>query len=137
MVKCAKKLINPLTKWANMQKRVSSSRRQSFGSYICAYYVIFQFPHAYMYTFLPDKLQKITKHFQCGYKTKTRLKHRTHYAIFQNRRICADRQTIWLGALCGLCIFALYINGLRSALVGQYSLLGCFIQSWFALAFRA
>ena len=32
---------------------------------------------------------------------------------------------VWLGALCGLCIFALYINGLWSALVGEYSLSGC------------
>ena len=78
---------------------------------------------------LPDKLQKITKRFQCDYKTKTRLKHRTHYAIFQNRRICADRPIIWLGALCGLCILP-YINGLRSALVGvsghaAYAFLAC------------
>ena len=83
-----------------------------------------------MYTpILPDKLQKITKCFQCGYKTKTRLKHRTHYAIFQNRRICAICQIIWLGALCGLCILP-YINGLRSALVGvvdqdAYAVLAC------------
>ena len=62
---------------------------------------------------LPDKLQKITKCFQCDYKTKTKLKHRTHYAIFQNRRICASCQIIWLGALCGLCILP-YIHCLRS-----------------------
>ena len=31
---------------------------------------------------------------------------------------------VWLGALCGLCIFA-HIYGLRSALVGEYSLSGC------------
>ena len=31
---------------------------------------------------------------------------------------------IWLGTLCGLCILP-YIHGLRSALVGEYSLLGC------------
>ena len=73
---------------------------------------------------LPDKLQKITKNFQCGYKKKTKLKHRTHYAIFQNRRICASCQIIWLGALCGLCILP-YINGLRSALVGECGLSGC------------
>ena len=63
------------------------------------------------------KLQKITKRFQCGYKTETKLKHRTHYAIFQNRRIYSDCPAIWLGALCGLCILH-HIYGLRSALVG-------------------
>ena len=84
---------------------------------------------------LPDKLQKITKCFQCGYKIKTKLKHRTHYAIFQNRRICADRPTIWLGALCGLCILP-YINGLRLAFVGECGLSICFMRSWFVWAFR-
>ena len=57
---------------------------------------------------LLHKLQKITKYFQCGYKTETKLKHRTHYAIFQNRRICADRPAIWIGILCGLCILPIY-----------------------------
>ena len=76
-----------------------------------------------------DKLQKITKCFQCGYKTKTKLKHRTHYAIFQNRHICANRPAIWLGTLCGLCILP-YINGLRLVLVGvagqdAYAFLAC------------
>ena len=64
MVKCPKKLINRLTKQVNMQKRVASSRWQSFGVMcVHAYYVIFQFPHACMYTFLPDKLQKNYKMF--------------------------------------------------------------------------
>ena len=70
------------------------------------------------------KLQKITKCFQCGYKIKTRLRYITHYAIFQNRHICADHPAIWLGALCGLCILP-YIHGLQSALVSEYSLSGC------------
>ena len=78
---------------------------------------------------LPDKLQKITKCFQCGYKTETKLKHRTHYAIFQNRRICSDRPIVWLGALCGFCILP-YIHDLRFALVGvadqdAYAVLAC------------
>ena len=84
---------------------------------------------------LPDKLQKITKRFQCGYKIKTKLKHKTHYAIFQNRRICASCLIVWLGALCGLCILP-YINGLRSALVGEYSLSGCFMRYWLVWEFR-
>ena len=85
------------------------------------------FPH--MYTpILPHKLQKITERFQCGYKIKTKLKHITHYAIFQNRRICSDRPAIWFGVLCGLCILP-YMHGLRSALVSvadqaAYAVLG-------------
>lgn len=76
-----------------MQKRVASSRWQSFGVMcVHAYYVNFQFPHAYMRQFCPTNYKKITKHFQYGYKTKIKLKYITHYAIFQNRRICASCQ---------------------------------------------
>ena len=75
------------------------------------------------------QITKDYKTFSMWLQTKTKLKHRTHYAIFQNRRICADRPIIWLGALCGLCILP-YINGLRSALVGvsghvAYAFLAC------------
>ena len=100
-----------------MQKRVTSSRRRKlWGSCVCVLCQILFSPHIHA-PILPDKLQKITKRFQCGYKTKTKLKHITHYAIFQNRRICSDRTAIWLCSLCGLCILP-YMHGLRSALVG-------------------
>lgn len=76
-------------------------------SCMSAYYVNFQFPHAYTRPFCSTnyKLQKITKRFQHGYKTKTKLKHRTHYAIFQNRRICASCQLYGLVhyAACAFC----------------------------------
>ena len=90
MVKCAKKLINILTKWANMLKGPLHQGGESFG--VVCVRVLCQFSvspriHA---PILPDKLQKITKCFQCDYKTETKLKHRTHYAIFQNRRICTS-----------------------------------------------
>ena len=99
------------------------------------------FPRIHAPIFL-DKLQKITKCFQCDYKTKIKLKHRTHYAIFQNRRICAICLIVWLGALCGLCILP-YINGLRSALVSiayqaVYAFLVCMgvecVRAWTCLA---
>ena len=85
---------------------------------------------------LPDKLQKITKCFQCGYKTKTKLKYITHYAIFQNRRICASCQLYGLVHYAA-CAFCPYINCLRSALVSEYSLSGCFMRHWLVWAFRA
>lgn len=65
------------------------------------------FPRIYA-PILPINYKKITKYFQCGYKTKTKLKHRTHYAIFQNRRICTSCLTIWLCSLCGLCVLPIY-----------------------------
>ena len=62
-----------------------------------------------MYTpILPDKLQKDYKMFSMWLQNKDKMEYRTHYAIFQNRRICADRSAIWIGALCGLCILPIY-----------------------------
>ena len=99
-----------------MQKRVASSRWQSFGVMcVCVLRQFSVFPRIHTPIF-PDKLQKITKCFQCGYKTETKLKYITHYAIFQNRRICASCTAIWLCSLCDLCILP-YMHGLRSALV--------------------
>ena len=76
----------------------------------------FSFPTHTRAYFCPQ-ITKDYKTFSMWLQTKTKLKHRTHYAIFQNCRICAICQIIWLGALCGLCILP-YINGLRLALVG-------------------
>ena len=73
---------------------------------------------------LPINYKKITKHFQYGYKTETKLKHRTHYAIFQNRRIYVSCQLYGLVHYAA-CAFLPYINVLRLALVGGYSLSGC------------
>ena len=105
MVKCAKKLLNPLTKWVNMQKRVASSRRQSFG--VVCVRVLHQFSvspriHA---PILPDKLQKITKCFQCGYKTKTNWNTER---IMQFFKIATYVQIVWLYGLvhyvaCAFC----------------------------------
>ena len=88
---------------------------------------IFSFP-THTRAHFAHKLRKITKRFQCGYKTETKLKYITHYAIFQNRRICASCTAIWLCSLCDLCILP-YMHGLRSALVSvadqaAYAVLG-------------
>lgn len=136
MVNYAKKLINRLTKWVNMQKRVASSRRQKVWGRVCARITsIFSFP-THTRAHFAMNYKKITKHFQCGYKTKTKLKHITHYAIFQNRRICASCQIIWLGALCGLCILLIYkwlaFCGLRLFAW----LIRLFMRSWLVWAVR-
>ena len=129
MVKCAKKLLNLLTKCVNMLKGCLHQGGESLGSCVCARITsIFSFPRIHA-PILPRKITKDYKKFSMWLQKKTKLKHRTHYAIFQNRPICVDRQTIWIGALCGLCILP-YINGLRSALVCECGLLGCFIHSW-------
>ena len=90
MVKRPKKLINLLTKCVNMLKGRFHQGGKSLGV-VCVrvlrHFSVFPHIHALI---LPGKLQKITKCFQCGYKTETKLKHRTHYAIFQNRHICAS-----------------------------------------------
>ena len=108
MVKCAKKLINLLTKWANMLKGCLHQGGKSFGGLIWACITsIFSFP-THTRAHFAQKLQKDYKMFSMWLQIKTKLKHRTHYAIFQNRRICVDRPAIWIGALCGLCILPIY-----------------------------
>ena len=70
MVKCAKKLINPLTKWVNMLKGCLHQGGKALG--VVCVRVLRQFlvsPRMHA-PILPDKLQKITKHFQCGYKQR-------------------------------------------------------------------
>ena len=72
-----------------MAKVFSDLLNQSAGALgrVCARITsFFSFP-THTCAHFAQKLQKTTKCFQYGYKTKTKLKHRTHYAIFQNRRI--------------------------------------------------
>ena len=109
--------------------------RELWVLYMCVLCHFSVFPRIHAPIF-PDKLQKITKCFQCGYKTETKLKYITHYAIFQNRRICASCQLYGLVHYTA-CAFLPHIYGLRSALVSEYSLLGCFMRYWLVWAFRA
>ena len=116
-----------------MQKRVAFIKvAKIWGSCVLVRITsIFSFPthvYAHFARQITKRLQKISMWLQ----NKNKLKHRTHYAIFQNRRICSDRSAIWLWCIMRLVHFALYINGLRSAFVGEYSLSGCFfMRSWF------
>ena len=88
-------------------------------------------PH--MYTpILPDKLQKITKRFQCGHKTETKLKYITHYAIFQNRRICASCQLYGLVHYTACVFLPIYIW--LAFCSCEYSLSGCFMRHWLVWA---
>lgn len=109
--------------------------RELWVLYRCVLRQFSVFPRIYM-PILPDKLQKIAKRFQCGYKTKTKLKHRTHYVIFQNRRICVSCQLYGLVHYAAFA-FCPYINGLRSAIVSEDSLSDCFMRSWFVWALSA
>ena len=77
---------------------------------------IFSFP-THTRAHFARQITKDYKMFSMWLQNKNKLKHITHYAIFQNRRICASCLIVWLGALCSSCILP-YINGLRSALVG-------------------
>lgn len=99
-----------------------------------AYYVIFQFSHAYMRPFCSTKLQKITKHFQCGYKTETRLKHRTHYTIFQNRRICAGCQLYGLTHYADCAFCPIYMTCVLRLFAW---LIRLFMRSWLVWALSA
>ena len=89
-----------------MQKRIDSSRRKSFGVvYACVLRQFSVFPRIHA-LILPDKLQKDYKIFSMWLQNKkNKMKYRTHYAIFQNRRICASCQLYGLVhyAACAFC----------------------------------
>ena len=97
--------------------------RELWVLYECVLRQFSVFPRIHAHIFA-RKLQKITKCFQYGYKTKTKLKHITHYAIFQNRRICTSCRLYGLVHYAA-CAFCPYINSLQSALVSEYSLSSC------------
>ena len=106
MVKCAKKLINLLTKCGNMLKGCLRQRRQELGV-VCmsAYYVIFQFSHTYICPFLPDKLQKDYKMFSMWLQNRDKARTQNTLCNFSKSPHICKLSIVWLGALCGLCIF--------------------------------
>ena len=65
---------------------------------------IFSFP-THTRAHFARQITKDYKMFSMWLQTKTRLKHRTHYAIFQNRRICASCQSYGLVhyVACAFC----------------------------------
>ena len=123
MVKCAKKLLNPLTKWINMQKRVASSRRQSFGSYICAYYVNFQFSHACIRSFCSTNYKKLQNVFNVV--TKQRQNWNTEH-IMQFFKIAAY---VHIAKLYGLVHYAV------CAFCHIY--MACGLRLWASIAYQA
>ena len=55
-----------------------------------------------------NKLQKITKCFQRGYKTKNKTKTQNALCNFSKSPHMCKLPIVWLGALCGLCILPIY-----------------------------
>lgn len=103
-------------------------------SYIGAYYVIFQFPHAYMCQFC-RQITKDYKMFSMRLQNKDKTETQNALCNFSKSPYMCKLLIVWIGALCGLCIFALYI---RLAVCACWcGSLGLFIWSWLVLAFRA
>ena len=135
MVKCAKKLINLLTKWVNVLKGCLHQSGKSFGPCVCARITsIFSFP-THTRAHFARQITKDYKKISMWLQNRDKMKYRTHYAIF---KIAAYVQIAKLYGLVhyAACSFCSYINGLWSALVGEYSLSGCFMRSWLVWALR-
>ena len=89
-------------------KRLPSSRRQKlWGSCVCVLHQFSVSPRIYM-PILPTNYKKITKHFQYGYKTETRLKHIMYYTIFQNRPHMCKLPNHMAWCIMRIVYFAIY-----------------------------
>ena len=96
---------------------------------------IFSFP-THTRAHFARQITKDYKMFSMWLQNKNKLKHRTHYAIFsKSPHMCRSPGYIALVHYAA-CAFCSYINGLRSALVSEYSLSGCFMRSWLVWALR-
>ena len=101
-----------------------------------AYYVNFQFSHAYTRPFCPTNYKKITNIFNVV--TKQRQNWNTE-RIMQFFKIAPY---VHIAQLYGLvhyaaCAFCSYIHGLRLALVCECGWSGCFMRSWLVWALSA
>ena len=92
--------------------------RELWVLYKCVLRQFSVFPYAYTRLFA-RQITKDYKTFSMWSQNSDKLKHRTHYAIFQNRRIYVSCQ-LYGFVHYAACVFYPYINCLRSALVGEY-----------------
>lgn len=122
MVKCAKKLINLLTKLANVLKGCLHQGGKSFGVVCVCITSIFSFP-AHVYAHFARQITKDYKTFSTWLQNKDKTK--THNALcnFSKSPHMYKLPIVWLGALCGLCILPIY--KWLAFCACEYSLLGC------------
>ena len=135
MVKCAKKLINPLTKWANMQKIVSSSRRQSFGGRVCVRIMsIFSFP-THTRAYFARQITKDYKTFSMWLQNKKQTETQNALCNFSKSPHMFRLPNCMAWCIMRLVYFALYTWLVVCAcLCGS---LGCFMRSWLVWALSA
>ena len=93
-------------------------------------------PRIYM-PILPHKLQKDYKMFSMWLQNKDKIETQNALCNFSKSPHMCKLLDYMAWCIMRLVNFALYINGLRSALVGEYSLSGCFMRSWFVWALSA
>ena len=106
MIKCAKKFVNQLTKWVNMLKGCLHQGGKSFGGRVCVRITsIFSFP---MHTraHFSHELQKDYKTFSMWLQNKDKTETQNALCNFSKSPYICKLPIVWLGTLCGLCIFA-------------------------------
>ena len=102
-------------------------------SYISAYYVNFQFPPRIHAPILPINYKRLQNIFNVVTKQRQIETQNALCNSSKSPHMC-KLLIVWLGALCGLCIFCSYIDGLRLAFVSVW-LIRLFIRSWIVWAF--
>ena len=103
------------------------------GPCVCAYYVNFQFPHACIRPFCPTNYKTFSMWLQNRDKTETK----NALCNFSESPHMCKLLSHMAWCIIRLVHFALYIHGLRSALVSEYSLSGCFMRCWLVWALKA
>ena len=96
---------------------------------------IFSFP-THTRAYFAHELQKDYKTFSMWLQNKDKTETQNALCNFAKSPHMCRLLIVWLGALYGLCILP-YIYGLRSALVDEYGLSGCFMRSWLVWALSA
>ena len=115
-------------------KRLPSSRWQKvWGSCVCAYYVNFQFSHAYTRLFCPTNYKKLQNIFNVV-TNKDKTETQNALCNFSKSPHMCKLLIVWLGALCGLCILP-YIKACVLHLFAW--LIRLFIWSWLVWALSA
>ena len=84
---------------------------------------IFSFP-THTRAHFARQITKDYKTFSMWLQNKDKIETQNALCNFSKSPHMCKLLIVWLGALCGLCILP-YINGLRSALVSEYSLSSC------------
>ena len=131
-----KKLLSLLTKWVNMLKGILHQGGKSLGAVCVRVLCQSSVSHACIRPFCPTNYKRLQNIFNV---VTNKGKTETQNALCnfsKSPHMCKLlSHIVW--CIMRLVHFCPYINCLRLALVGEYSLSGCFMRSWLVWALSA